>query len=188
MIIRTFVIWCERIDHLKLETENLKKLSVSIIITFAVLFIGIARAAATEISETTTMPTMITPGPFEGVFSGSVRGDNGSQAPIELKLTHRNEDVEGSIILGEGLYVNGGRCGGANIPFTEQNVAVKTQPGNPHQLSTQLKVIVSKIQIGINLESLISEDGHTITSKASIDLPWICGRDPVLTGILYRNE
>ena len=188
MLVRTFVIWCERIDHLKLEIENLKKLSVSIIITFAVLFIGIARAAATEISETTTMPTMITPGPFEGVFSGSVRGDNNSQAPITLELTHRGDDVEGVVSLGEGLYVNAGMCGGASIPASEQSFTVKTQPGKPRELSTQLAFNVSNYKVGVNLESLISDDGKMITSQVSIDLPWICGRDPKLTGTLYRTE
>jgi hypothetical protein len=134
------------------------------------------------------MSSIITPGPYEGVFSGSVRGDNGSQAPIALKLTHRNEHVEGSLSLGEGLYVNGGRCGGARIPSGEQYVAFKTQTGKPRQLSTQLKVRVSKYKVGLNLETVISEDGNTITSKVSVDLPWICGRDPVLRGTLYRNE
>jgi hypothetical protein len=131
---------------------------------------------------------MTTPGPFEGVFSGSVRGDNGSQAPIALKVTHRDEKVEGSLTIGEGLYVNGGRCGGAQIPFTEQYFSVKTHPEKPHQLSTQVKVKVSKYKVGVNFVSLISEDGSKITSRVSIDLPWICGRDPVLTGVLYRNE
>jgi hypothetical protein len=134
------------------------------------------------------MSTVMTPGPYEGVFSGSVRGDNGSQAPIALKLTHRNEHVEGSLSLGEGLYVNGGRCGGAKIPSSEQYFVVKTQPGKPHHLSTQLKVNVSKYKIGLNLETVISEDGNTITSKVCVDLPWVCGRDPVLRGTLYRSE
>jgi hypothetical protein len=131
---------------------------------------------------------MTSPGPFEGVFSGNVHGDKGSQAPIALKLTHRNEDVEGSLTIGEGLYVHGGRCGGANIPSSEQCFSVKTQPGKPNQVSTQFIVTVSKLKIGLNLESILSDDGNVITSHISIDLPWICGRDPVLKGTLYRNE
>ena len=131
---------------------------------------------------------MITPGPYEGVFSGKVHGDKGSQAPIALKLIHRNEDVEGSLTLGEGLYVHGGRCGGAKIPSSEQCFSVKTQPGKPNQVSTRFTVTVSKLKVGLNFESMLSDDGNMITSNISIDLPWICGRDPVLKGTLYRNE
>jgi len=166
----------------------LKKLSVSIIIIIAVLFLGVPLASATELSNPSDSSTMLTPGPYEGVFSGSVSGDNRSQAPITLKLTHRSDDIEGVISIGEGLYVNAGRCGGANIPSTERYFSVKTQPGKPNQLSTHLTFNVSKLKIGINLEGLISEDGNTMTLNANIDLPWICGRDPELTGILYRNE
>ena len=149
---------------------------------------GIACATVTEISETSNKATMKTLGPYEGVFSGSVRGDNGSQAPIALKLTHRNDDVKGSLSIGEGLYVSGGRCGGAKIPSGEQYFSAKTHPEKPNQLLTQLNVNVSKYKVGLKFVSLISEDGNTITSKVSIDLPWICGRDPVLMGTLYRNE
>ena len=154
----------------------------------AVLFTGIVRASAAEVSTPSGSSTLLTPGPYEGVFSGFVSSDTGSQAPITLELTHRGEDVEGVVSLGEGLYVNAGMCGGANIPSTEQEFAVKTDPGKPNQLSTQLSFDVSGYQIGVNLESLISEDGETITSQANIDLPWICGHDPVLTGSLLRAE
>lgn len=166
----------------------MKKLGLGFVITFAVLFLGIGGASATELSAFSNSLTLITPGPYEGVFSGYVSSDNGSQAPITLELTHRGEDVEGVVTLGEGLYVNAGMCGGANIPSSKQNFAVKTEPGKPNHLSTILTFDVSSYQIGVNLESLLSEDGRNITSQVNIDLPWICGRDLMLTGRLFRTE
>lgn len=168
--------------------RELKKLGLSFVITIAVFVLGIARASAAGPAVTASPSNLIPPGPYEGVFSGYVSSDTGSQAPIILELTHRGEDVQGVVSLGDGLYVNAGMCGGTNIPSTEQEFAVKTEPGKPDQLSTQLAFNVSGYQIGVNLESLISEDGKTITSQANIDLPWICGLDPVLTGSLLRTE
>jgi hypothetical protein len=167
---------------------KLKKLGLSFVITMAVLFLGIARAAAAEPVVISGSSTLTTPGPYEGVFDGYVSSDNGSRAPITLDLTQRGEDVEGVVTLGEGLYVNAGMCGGTSIPTSEQEFAVSTEPGKPDQLSTLLTFDVSGYQIGVNLESLISEDGNEITSQVNIDLPWICGRDVMLTGILYRIE
>ena len=168
--------------------DKLKKLSLSFVIAVAVLLLGIAGASAAELPRTSGSSTMIAPGPYEGVFSGDVSSNNGSQAPITLELTHRGEDVEGIVTLGEGLYVNAGICGSANIPSSEQAFSVKTQPDDPQQLSTQLSFDVSGFQVGVNLESLISEDGEKITSQVNIDLPWICGPDLILTGTLYRTE
>jgi hypothetical protein len=34
------------------------------------------------------------------------------------------------------------------------------------------------------LDSVVQ--GDTLTAKAKIDLPWICGGDPVLTGTLQK--
>lgn len=156
--------------------------------TLAVIFLGITNASASGISPAPISSTITTPGPYEGIFSGNVSGDNSSQAPITLELTHRGEDVEGVVSLGEGLYVNAGMCGGASIPSSEQSFTVKTQPGTPRELSTQLAFNVGNYQVGVDLESLISDDGKMITSQVGIDLPWICGRDPMLTGTLYRTE
>jgi len=166
----------------------LKKVTYSIVITLTALFLGIANASASGVSVAPILSTMTTPGPYEGIFTGNVNGDNNSQAPITLVLTHRGEDVEGVVSLGEGLYVNAGMCGGANVPPSEQSFTVKTQPGKPRELSTQLAFNVGNYQVGVDLESLISDDGKMITSQVGIDLPWICGRDPMLTGTLYRTE
>jgi hypothetical protein len=98
-------------------------------------------------------------GPFEGVFSGILYGDNNSRAPIALQMTHRDGVVNGRLYLGEGLFVN---------------AAVKTSFN------------VSGFDIGADLTSTVSADGSTLNAGTSIDLPWICGRDPSYSGTLYR--
>ena len=49
-------------------------------------------------------------GPYEGTFEGYAYGDRSSKAPIMLDLTHRGDQVEGMVSIGEGLVVSGGFC------------------------------------------------------------------------------
>jgi hypothetical protein len=44
---------------------------------------------------------------------------------------------------------------------------------------------VSNFDIGVTLNSKIAADG-AINATGSIDLPWICGRDPQLSGTLSK--
>ena len=125
-------------------------------------------------------------GPYEGTFHGYVYGDRGSKAPLTLELTHRGEQVEGDLSLDRGLYVDGGRCGAFNVPSGVQYASGQTLSNDPRRLIAQSTVDVGGFGIGVDLESDVSPDGETVTAQATIDLPWLCGRDPVLTGTLHR--
>lgn len=124
--------------------------------------------------------TMSKVGPFEGTFHGTVYGDNGTSAPLTLELTHRGDQVSGNLYLGSGLYVKGGICGGANVPATAQYASGKTVNNNPSRLVASTKVGVGRFDITVKLQSAVSADGDMINATAKLDLPWICGRDPVL--------
>lgn len=126
-------------------------------------------------------------GPYEGAFEGLVWGDRGSQAPISLELTHRGRDVEGTVSLGEGLYVGGGWCGAVEVPATEQYVSGQTDRYNARRVAVTPTFDAGGFDLTVKFESTLSRDGETITARAKIDLPWFCGRDPVLTGTLYRE-
>jgi len=129
----------------------------------------------------------VQPGPYEGVFEGRVRGDRGSQAPIGLDLTHRGREVEGSVTLGEGLFVSGGWCGAVQVPALEQYVSGQTDRGNARRVAVTPTFDAGGFELTVKFESTLSTDGKMITARAKIDLPWFCGRDPVLTGTLYRQ-
>lgn len=123
-------------------------------------------------------------GPYEGTFRGMVYGSNGSKAPMTLFLTHRGSEVEGQLYVGKGLHVDAGVCGSADLPSGIQTASGRTSVRNPRHLEAESDVVVSGYNITIDLESDVV--GDVLTAEATIDLPWICGADPVLTSTLYK--
>ena len=137
-------------------------------------------------SELTPPPGISKAGPYEGVFYGMIYGDNNSRALMAMQLTHRDDVVEGKVYIGEGLYVDAGMCGQGEIPSMLQSASSMTLPNDPNALSFQTEVNYSGFDIGVDLNSTVSEDGETLTAEASIDLPWFCGSDPSFSGTLGR--
>jgi hypothetical protein len=126
-------------------------------------------------------------GPYEGAFRGMAYGDSDSRAPLTLDLTHRGSHVEGTVFLGEGLYVNGGWCGAVQIPAVAQEVEGQTSSWNPRRLEVSPTFDLGRFELTVDFESNISSDGELINAEAKVDLPWFCGRDPVLKAKLYRE-
>ncbi len=123
-------------------------------------------------------------GPYEGVFHGTVYAPDGSKAAMSLELTHQGNIVEGTVFLGEGLHIDAGLCGQGTIPASSLMASGKTSTANPDLLSTTSAFDVSGITVNVNLDSEIQ--GDTLKAEATIDLPWLCGSDPVITGTLQR--
>jgi hypothetical protein len=159
----------------------MKKLMISIFAAVAILPIAVLAAFAAP--EEAPMAHV---GPYEGTFHGTVYGDSGSSAPLTLELTHRDDIVSGNMYIGSGLYVKGGVCGGANVPAASQYASGKTVRNNPQRLVASSKVDVGRFDINVKLQSDVLADGDTINATAKLDLPWLCGRDPVLNATLYR--
>ena len=148
-------------------------------------------ALSSAVSVARAAPALITArgaGPYQGTFSGYVYGDRGSRAPISLDLTHVGDKVSVEVTLGEGLYVDGGRCGGAYIPASAQAASGETLRGDPSRLQAGVDFKVSGLQISATLDSQISPDGESLIAQAVIDLPWLCGRDPVLEAELSKIQ
>ncbi|MGW8250972.1 MAG: hypothetical protein ACWGO1_10045 [Anaerolineales bacterium] len=119
-------------------------------------------------------------GAFVGTFTGNVYGDRGSHAPITLELTQTGKSVSAEMELGEGLYVDGGICGGSYLPASVQSASGETLSTDPRQLQAATAFSVSGLKISAELDGTISPDGKDITAEVNVDLPWLCGRDPVL--------
>ena len=124
--------------------------------------------------------------PYDGKFFGFVYGDQSSKAPILLELKQDADVITGKVHVEEGLFVDGGVCGAVNVPATVQSASGKIVSGQPNRLQTGLAFTVSDFQIKANLDGELSQDGSKLTAKAKIDLPWLCGRDPILTAELTR--
>lgn len=160
--------------------------SLAALVLILSLTAGTALAAEPPTLSSTTGSTI--PGPFEGVFYGVIQGDNNSQAPIALQTTHRDGVVNGRLYLGEGLFVDAGRCGKTQIPSMAQSASGRTLSSNPNKMAVSTTFNVSGFNIGADLNSSVSADGNTLSAQVAIDLPWICGRDPSYSGTLHRIQ
>jgi hypothetical protein len=152
---------------------------LDIVVILATLSGGVAAA--------TGGPSTGAVGPYEGTFYGIAHGDRNTYAPVSLDLTHRGGWVEGSLSLNEGLYVDGGICGAVNLPATEQTVEGWTESEEPGHLEASPTIDVGTFDLTVDFESDVTEMGDIITAEAKVDLPWFCGRDPVLTANLYKR-
>jgi hypothetical protein len=156
-----------------------------LVVTIAVLAILLTTAAgAYAVPEAASSGKV---GPYEGRFEGDAYGDRSSSARIMLDLAHRGNQVEGMVYIGEGMVVSGGFCGTVNVPATAQYVEGQTARWNPNRLMVKPTFDLGGFELTVDFESNVSADGEFITARAEIDLPWFCGRDPVLTSTLYRD-
>jgi hypothetical protein len=127
-------------------------------------------------------------GPYEGVFRGTAYGDSASRAPLELELMHRGNQVTGTVSIGEGLYVDGGLCGAVNVPAIAQPIAGETLLKDARRLEANPVFDLGNFDLKVDFESTVSDSGDAISARVKLDLPWFCGRDPVLTATVHRDQ
>jgi len=161
----------------------MKKAIIGLMLTLGVVFAMTATAAAAGNTEQTDEA-----GHFDGTFEGTVQGDKGSSAPISLQLSQDGRQVEGYVEIGSGLYVNGGMCGAGYIPGSAQAAGGQVSASNPRRINAESTFVVSGFKVNIDLVGIASADGQEVDAQAKIDLPWLCGKDPVLSGTLYRAQ
>jgi hypothetical protein len=161
----------------------MKKVLVPLVLALAmVLAVTVTASAAPP--ESASHDT----GPFDGVFHGHVYGSNNSRAQMSLDLNHSGSQVDGTVFLGSGLLVDAGWCGSGYVPSGAYYAAGETTPGKPRNLAAETTVNVSGMDINIELDGNVSTSGNVIEAEARIDVPWICGPDPVLAGTLYKAQ
>jgi hypothetical protein len=153
---------------------------LDVLVILSILAIGFSAAPGVAAAEDKV-------GPYEGTFQGYAYGDQGTRAPLTLDLTHRDRQVEGKVSIGQGLYVDAGICGAASIPATAQYVEGQTTRWNQNRLEVSPSFDLGGFDLVVDFESSLSASGDIITAEAKVDLPWFCGRDPVLKATLYRE-
>ncbi len=155
----------------------MKKLFLSLFVVMA-LFGGTAAATFAAPAEKSSEP-------FTGTFSGTVYGDNDTTAPMTLTLVQDGDEVTGTAAMGEGLYVDAGLCGSGYIPASSQTAAGEISARNPNHLEAQAAFDISGFRVNIDLDGFLV-DADTLEAETKIDLPWLCGTDPVLYSSLER--
>jgi len=160
----------------------MKRIMVGIAVVVAILSTSVAWALAAPGVEKVGAV-----GPYEGNFSGIAFGEKGSRAPLALELTHQGSQVEGAVSIGEGLYVDAGFCGSFDLPAIDANIEGQTLDGDPRRLEASPTFDTGAFELTVDFESEVSASGRVIVTRANVDLPWFCGPDPVITGILLRD-
>ena len=126
-------------------------------------------------------------GDFNGVFSGTLNGDNGSTAVGTLTLTQTGNDVSGQLDIGPGLVLDAGSCGAQSVPQLAQTAAGAVDPAAPNRLQAAGSIPVAGFTVVVALTAELSPDGQTLSARADLDLPFLCGRDPVISGTFSRQ-
>ena len=153
------------------------------LIAIALMTFFVASAQAGPAATTTTSGDL-----FSGTFEGHLIGDRGSRAPLTLELDQDGRVITGDITLGRGLLIDGGNCGEVSVPATSQSASGTTTSRSPRHLDATSAFKVQGISVSIDLDADLSRDGEALTAVGNIDLPWLCGRDPVISGELNRVD
>lgn len=124
---------------------------------------------------------------FNGAFAGTLTSDDGSRAPVAVDLTQSGTTVAGNITIGEGLTIDGGNCGVQPIPAGSRSVSGQSDPSNPNHIEATTAFDAQGITVTVQFVADVSADGNTLTSEVRILLPFLCGRQPVLSGALARQ-
>ncbi len=156
-----------------------------IIIALMTFFVTSTQAAPARPATRSTVAAT-SGGLFTGDFEGRLQGEDGSSAPATLVLVQTGRDVASKLTIGRGLIIDGGNCGLVEVPSSTQTVTGKTQAKTPRHLEAASSFKVQGIAVTIDLDGDLSRDGETLAAEAKIDLPWLCGNDPVITGEFSR--
>lgn len=164
-----------------LENESMKKGILAVIIALGVMVALTFTASAAPGGATIGKQDR-----FDGKFQGLVYGDKGSKAPVTLNLNQDGTIVEGTVFIGNGLFVDGGFCGSGYIPSGSQVATGQISKSDASVLAATSNFKVSGMGIKINLNGTLSPDGDELKTQAKINLPWLCGRSPVISGVLEK--
>lgn len=158
------------------------------LIMIALMTFVVTSAQAASARPTTPSRVATSGGLFSGNFEGDLLGDDGSNAAAELEITQTGRDVISKLTIDQGLIIDGGNCGLVEVPSTTQTLKGKTPTGSPRRLEAASAFKVNGIAVTIDLDADLARDGKSMTAEAKIDLPWLCGRDPIITGEFTRKS
>lgn len=127
------------------------------------------------------------PGSFNGSFAGTLTSDDGSTAPVTLDLTQTGTTVAGDITIGEGLTIDGGNCGAQAVPAGRRSISGQTDASNANHVEASAGYDVQGFTVTAELIADLSADGNTLNGRIDLALPFLCGRNPAISGTLQRQ-
>ncbi len=157
----------------------MKKTAIALITLFLLFGFTVLSTSAAPLAD-----NQVQASPFTGTFAGPIYGDNNSSATMTLKLEQTGNKVTGTAYLTDGLYIKAGNCGNAYVPASVQAAEGAVSAKNPDLLYAEANLNVSGINVTIDLVGELN-DGE-LETLAKIDLPWLCGTDPILSGTLEK--
>ena len=125
--------------------------------------------------------------PFNGTFSGTAYGDYKTSAPLTLTVTQEGDDVTALINIDNGLKVNaGGFCGTIAIPASSLSASGIDTDDSADTLSTRIPFDLGG---GASVTAIINGeiDGDQMDVSIKVKTPFICGKNPVITGELIAQ-
>jgi hypothetical protein len=125
-------------------------------------------------------------GVFEGSFTGTAYGDNGTKAPLWLEIAQDGPQLAATATLGEGMYVGTPFCGGGEVPSGTVTGTAEVDAKNPTRVQTFVSFDVEGIPVNMAIQGDLSEDGQSLAAKTKLSLPFFCGSNPEFVGTLAR--
>jgi len=127
-------------------------------------------------------------GPFDGTFTGTMAGDEGTSTTITAVLTHRDATVQGRIDLGSGLVLDfpgptkwPDPCKPEPVDLRTFKVTGSSDTTNPRHATVSATVEeatpgqwVKSMTINIKITGDVSADGKTISASVTLK-PTLCG-------------
>ena len=126
-------------------------------------------------------------GAFSGAFTGTLTSDDGSSAPVSLALNQSGTTVSGDITIGDGLTIDGGNCGAQAVPAGSRGISGQTDPSNPNHIEASAGYDVQGFTVTAELIADLSADGRALNGQIALSLPFLCGRNPIISGALARQ-
>lgn len=153
---------------------TLKKQLFSFVLVLFMLSVVTSSALAATSKEILNL------GIFNGTFHGVIVGDLNSQAELELDLTQVGDEIQGDLLLGEGLFINAGRCWRGYLPAGTFSASGNPMIEDPNRVKASYTYDISGVTITGYLDGALSPDGEVLTAEVEIDIPWFCGPNPIL--------
>jgi hypothetical protein len=115
---------------------------------------------------------------FEGVFTGTVRGDGDSSATVTVSLSHRDNSISGQVSIGAGLKIDlGGGCRMEDVDLRLIPLSGSADPSNPVHFRTTAKVTESpvntpgykSVDMNATFDAVISSDTKTMMAVVTLE-------------------
>ena len=140
-----------------------------------------------------------TVGPFEGTFTGTLMGDEGTSTAITASFSHRDNAITGKITLAPGLQLKFGKpCKLEPVDIREIPISAVWDASKPNHAEATTTVdeptnqfmFVKSIGIKVTIVADLGSGGKTITASVTLapqGVALVCGSKTLPTVTLTKT-